>query len=62
MNSITKQFNQTVEQQQSFNPCESCGSDVHGYKPCDYGYHCSKANSQSFYIGGDGYVFSSVYH
>ena len=29
----------------SLNPCESCGSDKYGYKPCDYGYHCSKVNS-----------------
>lgn len=54
-------FNQTLEHE-SLNPCESCDTDVHGYRPCDYGYRCSMVNSQSFYIGGDGYVFPSVYH
>ena len=61
MDSFTKQFKDTYEHQ-TLNPCESCGSDRYGYKPCDYGYKCSMVNNQSFYIGGDGYVFSTIFH
>jgi len=46
MANITKLFNQMLEQSQTLNPCESCGSDKYGYKPCDYGYHCSKVESK----------------
>jgi len=58
--SILSIFNQTLEHE-SLNPCELCGTDIHDYHPCDYGYRCSLVESQSFYTGEDGYVFTGVY-